>query len=193
MVLPVEGVATYVPCTALIALRVLQLVVALTIVTTTRDSFVDEIPSLHLSFAGFHHALDPLVHGIDEGIVALLLCLGNSNARRISLELDFFDIDVAYEVATLEHEETALNCCRIGHFHILPFCGERNIWIFSIAPVAQFSMQFSIIRAFYCHCHLVGLAYFGGNIRHGQELNVPGVGVLLGAMDNKTVVGIITK
>ena len=93
-VLPIEGIATDIPCTALIAVRVLQGVVALTVVAIASDSLVDEVPCHDFAFAGFHHALDPLVHSSDEGIVLLFHRLGNG-ILLIPFNLDVLDIDIA--------------------------------------------------------------------------------------------------
>ena len=86
----------------------LQEVVALTIVTTTGDGLVDEIPRLDLTATGFHHTLDPLVHRIDECVVHLLLCLRNGLCRLVALELDVLDIDIAHIVGDLQKHETGL-------------------------------------------------------------------------------------
>ena len=73
-ILPVESITAYIPSSiGIISFRVLQCVVALTVITATGDSLVDEIPCLDLAFTGSHHTLDPLVHSIDEGVVTLLL------------------------------------------------------------------------------------------------------------------------
>ena len=74
----------------------------------------------------------------------LLWCLGNGSAN-ITLELDVLDIDVAYEVATLEHEETALHGSLIADLHFLPFCGEGDVGIFTVAPVAQFAVKLACL------------------------------------------------
>ena len=118
----------------------LQLVVAVTVISATRDSFVDEIPTLYFAVASLHHALDPQIHRIDEGVVLFLSSLRNGLAY-ITLKLDVLDIDVAYEVATLEHEEATLHGGLIADLYLFPFCRERNIRIFAIAPVTQFAVE----------------------------------------------------
>ena len=71
------------------------------IVTATTDSLVHQIPSLDLTVAGFHHALDPLVHGIDECVVHLL-CGLRYNWCPITLKLDLLDIHFTYKVRNMQ-------------------------------------------------------------------------------------------
>ena len=52
----------------------LEFVVALTVIATSGDGFIDEIPCFHLASACLHHSAYPFVHSIDEGVVALLRC-----------------------------------------------------------------------------------------------------------------------
>ena len=49
IILPIEGITSDIPSTTIVTLRVLQCIVTLTIIATTRDSFVDEVPSLYLA------------------------------------------------------------------------------------------------------------------------------------------------
>ena len=148
VVLPVEIVAAYVPCgigitAGVVGCGVLQRVVALTVIATAGDRLVHEIPAFHLTVAGFHHTLDPLVHSVNECIVHLILCSGN-RLTFISLKLDVLDKDIAYEITTLKHEETTFHDSFIFNLHIFPFCCESNIRIFSIVPVTQFTVKFTI-------------------------------------------------
>ena len=104
-----------------------------------------------------------------------------------------YHIDVAYKVTALEHEEAALHGCRITDLYILPFRRERDIRVFAIAPVTEFAVEIACLCAFHGHRHLVGLAYLGGDIGHGEELHIPRVGVDLGTMDVKTVFCVKTE
>ena len=106
IVLPEESITAHIPCSigitiGIISIGVLQDVVALAIVATAGNSFVDEIPAFHFSVASFHHALDPLIHRINQCIVHLLFCLRN-HLGWITFELDGLNIDVAHEIATLK-------------------------------------------------------------------------------------------
>ena len=122
IVLPVESIAAYVPCSigisaGAVGLRVLQQIVAAAVVAATADSLVHQVPSLHLAAAGVHHALDPLVHSPDEGIETLLSCQGDSAGHidvghilgnswccwvaLVNLNLERTDIG-AFEVAVLD-------------------------------------------------------------------------------------------
>ena len=91
----------------------------------------------------------------------------------IALKLDALDIDVAHEVATLEHEETVVHRGLIVDFHILPFGRKGNLGIGSATPVAQFGVEVAGLSASYGHGHLVCLVCGGHDIGHGQELHVP--------------------
>ena len=64
-VLPEEIRTTDIPCTPLISIGVLQRVVVLAVVTIASNSLIHHIPGFHLAVAGFHHALDPLLHRSD--------------------------------------------------------------------------------------------------------------------------------
>ena len=150
----------------------LQFIVTLAVVTATRDGLVDEVECFHLAATSIHHTLDPLVHRIDEGVVTLLCGLGNSLSCK-TLDLDVLDEDVTHEVATLKHVEVVRHDGLVFNSHILPLCGEGNIGIFSVAPVAQFTMQPSLFCALDRHRHLVGLANFCIDILHSQELHIP--------------------
>ena len=104
----------------------LQLIVAFAIITVAGESLIDEIPCLYLTVAGFHHALNPKVHSIDEGIVTLLCCLGNGTTC-ITLKLDALDIDVTHEVAALQQKEVVVHHRCVVDFYVLPFFGERYV------------------------------------------------------------------
>ena len=145
VVLPVEGIAAHIPCgiriaIGVIALRVLQDIVSRAIVTITTDSLVHQIPSLHLAAAGFHHALNPLVHCIDEGVVTLLCGLGNSMSL-IALKLDALDIDIANVVRNMQQHEVAVHGRCDGHLYILPFRGEGDAEVSTAIPVANASVE----------------------------------------------------
>ena len=77
--------------------------------------------------------------------MALLLCEGDGLVALIALELDFADIDVAHEVATLEHEKAALDSCGIADFYLLPLGGEGDVGVFAIAPVAQLAVKIACL------------------------------------------------
>ena len=152
----------------------LQLIVAFAIITVAGESLIDEIPCLYLTVAGFHHALDPKVHRIDEGVVTLLCGLGNSMSL-IALKLDALDIDVAHEVAALQQEEVVIHHWCVIDNYILPFFGEWyiNSSFRRVCEVSQFAMEFTCIRAFQSYGHLVGITSFEHDIRHGLELHIP--------------------
>ena len=125
--------------------------------------------------------------------MALLSGQRDGLVGRITLELDLPDIDVAHEVATLKHEETVLHGCRITDFDILPIGRERDIGVFAISPVTELAVEIAGLRALDGHRHLIGLAYRGGDVGHGQKLHVPRVGIHLGAMDVESILGIIIQ
>ena len=144
VVLPIEIITTYIPCsigitTWVVSCRVLQQIVTLTVVTATRDCLVHKVPSLYLTVAGFHHTLNPLVHCIHQCVVHLFLGQRNSSSF-VTLELDVLDIDITYKVTTLQHKEAALHNTLIFYCHVLPFGSKGNIRIFSIAPVTQLTV-----------------------------------------------------
>ena len=75
----------------------LQRIDAFAVGIATGDGFVHHIPSLDFSATGFHHSLDPLVHGINQSVVTLFVgqrdgawhidivnLLGNSTSRDIA-------------------------------------------------------------------------------------------------------------
>ena len=186
VVLPVEGVAADVPRAAVVAIGVLQQVVAVAVVTVAGDGLVNEVPGLDLTVTGFHHTLDPEVHGVDKCVVALLLRLGDG-LTLVALKLDGLDVDVTHEVAALEHEEAVLHECLILDLNVLPLGGEGYVGVFSVAPVAQLAVELSVGRSADGHRHLVGLSQLDGYVFHRQELHVPGVVTLLGGVDDESV------
>ena len=76
IVLPEEIGSTDIPCGIRISVGVitLQHVVAFAVITATRDSLIDEIPTLYLAATGFHHTLNPFIHCINKNIVTFLWC-----------------------------------------------------------------------------------------------------------------------
>ena len=118
----------------------LQCIVSAAVVTVTADGLVDQIPSLDLSVAGFHHALDPLVHGIDKGIVHLFLGLRNG-AGLIAFELDALDIDIANVVGNMQEHEVSVHGGGNGYLYVLPLCAEGDAEISTATPVAQTTVE----------------------------------------------------
>ena len=121
----------------------LEQVVAPAVITAAGDGLIDQIPSLDLSSAGIHHTLDPFIHGIDKGVVHLLLSLGNHPGRSVALELDALYIDFAYVVRHMQQQETALHGWLDADFHILPLICERERDIGTATPVTEAAIQFA--------------------------------------------------
>ena len=124
VILPVEVGTTNIPRATITLRRSLQSVVAFTIIATTTDGLVYKIPSLNLTIAGFHHTLDPLIHGLNKGVMALLLSTRN-HLTLITLKLDALDIDVTSEVNGINLQEQ-----EIGAIH-----GRLDVFYNNILPV----------------------------------------------------------
>ena len=153
----------------------LEGVVARAVVTATADGLVDEVEGLDLAAAGLHHALDPLVHGIDEGVVHLFLGLGDG-LLHVALKLDAADESVAYVVGHVEQDEVGVHRRLDGHFHVLPLCGEGDAEIGAAAPVAQTAVELSFLGTLDGHRHLIVLVSLKDDIVHRHKLHLPGIG-----------------
>ncbi len=199
MILPVEGVAAHVPRgVAVVALGVLEGVIAGAVIAAAGDGLVDDVPRLHLAAASVHHSSDPLLHSPAEHFAFLFACeRGGLRQNELVaifhrayplLHLNAAYPDISHEITALQQQEGIVDRTGVFYAHLFPVGGKLEVGVAAVAPVAQFRVHRAIFRAFDLVDKVIRLAGLHGDVAVGHELHFPGVH-LLGCVDVKAVGG----